>query len=1354
MVTPVHGFVSAFDSTQEDWVEYAERLEHYFVANTIGNEDVQRAILLTNVGPATYRLIKTLSLPRKPTDYSFSELVKMVKSHFHPKPSPIMKRFEFNTRSQQEGETVGVFVAALRSIAEHCEYPEDILNDMLRDRIVCGLRDKAVQRGLLKESKLTYQVALDTALAAEAATNDAKQLHDTHRQPLPVHHMNSKQKKQQSMGQSGQSKTECHRCGGKHWASQCRFKDYECRYCKKRGHLASVCRKKEAQAKSEVDLDKGRKGHTNAVEGEEKNEDYSLFQVTGQVPCKPLLASMLINGVPIEMEIDTGASVSLMGEDTYSLIKDSEKPLMKSDARLHTYTGEPIYILGSTEVTVEHNGQIMSLPLIVMRGNGPPLLGRNWLSLIKLDWQHIFKVGQNRSLQDVLSHFNEVFKGELGKVRGVKARIHVNPQTSPIFHKARPVPYSLKSKIEAELDRLLDQGIIEPVRFSDWATPIVPVLKGDNTIRICGDYKITANRVAKLDRYPLPRIEDLFASLEGGTSFSKLDLSHAYQQIELEEGSREFTTINTHKGLFCYNRLPFGIASAPSIFQRVMDTLLQGIPGVCVYIDDILVSGRSEEEHLAHLAEVLKRLADSGMRLKREKCSFLLSSVEYLGHVISSEGLKTSDSKVKAVSNAPVPTNVSELRSFLGLVNYYGKFLPDLATILAPLYDLLQKRKKWSWQKPQEEAFRHAKELLKSNRVLIHFNDTLPLVLSCDASPYGVGAVLAHRLPNGDERPVGFASRTLSIAEKKYSQLDKEALAIVFGVRRFHQYLYGRSFELKTDHKPLIYIFSEKKGTPVLASSRIQRWALTLGAYSYTIHYREGKENVCADAMSRLPHKTQVANPPRAVELVHLMEYLDTTPTTCTQIRRWTDHDPVMSRVREWILTGWPEKGVVDSHYLPFERRKTELSTENGCILWGNRVVIPLKGRKAILNMLHEGHTGIVRMKSFARHYVWWPGMDQEIEQCVRTCSTCQLQRKTPPVVPLHPWSWPNKPWSRIHIDYAGPVEGKMFLVIVDAHSKWMEIHITSSITTTATVELLRKSFATLGLPEVLVSDNAANFTSEEFGIFMKKNGIKHVRTPPYHPASNGLAERAVQTLKDSLKKLKKGSLETRLSRFLFKYRNTPHTITGLTPAEVIFGRRLHIHLDNLKPDLERRAYYKQDCQRQWYNIHTKQREFKCGELVFVRNYSAGMKWLPGKIIESHGNVMFTVELEDGRKVRKHTDQLISRQVYSDPCEEQYEEEDNPLIRADETVVTPSFPFSADTQPESTQLEDIDPNHNIATNSCTPPQSSHSSQPNRSTDLESGEGSSSETVPLTRTLRRSTRIRHPPNRYESDPMYQ
>ena len=221
--------------------------------------------------------------------------------------------------------------------------------------------------------------------------------------------------------------------------------------------------------------------------------------------------------------------------------------------------------------------------------------------------------------------------------------------------------------MEAELERLQSQGIIEPVQFSDWAAPIVPVPKSDGNIRICGDYKVTINRAAKLDKYPIPRINDLFASLAGGKTFSKLDLSHAYQQIQLDEESRQYVTINTHRGLFRYNRLPFGVSSAPSIFQRVMETLLQGIPGVCVYLDDILITGHTEAEHLENLTEVLRRLAKGGMRLKKNKCAFMLDSVDYLGHTISADGLRTSEAKIKGIVNAPTPQNVSELRSFLGL---------------------------------------------------------------------------------------------------------------------------------------------------------------------------------------------------------------------------------------------------------------------------------------------------------------------------------------------------------------------------------------------------------------------------------------------------------------------------------------------------------------------------------------------------------------------------------------------------------------------------------------------------------------------------------------------------------------
>ena len=528
-------------------------------------------------------------------------------------------------------------------------------------------------------------------------------------------------------------------------------------------------------------------------------------------------------------------------------------------------------------------------------------------------------------------------------------------------------------------------------------------MKSDGGVRICGDYKVTINKAARLDKYPIPRIDELFTSLAGRKMFSKLDLSHAYLQVQLDDESRQYVTINTHKGLFQYHRLPFGVASAPSIFQHVMENLLQGIPGVCVYIDDILVTGSSEQEHLDNLAQVLQRLEAAGMRLKKEKCEFLVPAVAYLGHVISAEGLRTSDVKVKAIVDAPAPRNVTELRSFLGLVNYYGKFLPDLATTLSPLYSLLQKQKRWTWEQRQKDAFKSVKDLLMSSRVLVHFDDSLPLVLACDASPYGLGAVLSHRMPDGTERPVGFSSRTLAKAEQNYSQLDKEALAIVFGVKKYHQYLYGRQFEIKTDHKPLTHIFSESRAIPAMASGRIQRWTLTLGAYNYTIQYKEGRENANSDALSRLPLPTTLQDVPRPAEVVHLMEHLDTSPVSSSQIRSWTDNDPILAKVKTWVQSGWPTQENDEAEELrPCTMRRYELSVEEGCLLWGNRVVVPQKGRKKVLETLHEAHPGIVRMKGFARGYVWWPGIGEEMERCVKECETCQIHRKAPPMVPLH----------------------------------------------------------------------------------------------------------------------------------------------------------------------------------------------------------------------------------------------------------------------------------------------------------------------------------------------------------------
>ena len=575
---------------------------------------------------------------------------------------------------------------------------------------------------------------------------------------------------------------------------------------------------------------------------------------------------------------------------------------------------------------------------------------------------------------------------------------------------------------------------------------------------------------------------------------------------------------------------------------------MQGIPGTVVYLDDILITGRSTEEHLKNLDAILGRLDRAGLRLKLDKCAFMQKEVNYLGHRIDASGLYPNGKKLEAIKAAPQPTNVAELRSYLGLINYYGRFLPGLATKLAPLYRLLRQGVPWTWNEEHQAAFETSKENLQSDKLLVHFDPKLELTLACDASPYGLGAVLSHRFPDGSDRPVAFASRSLAPPEKNYAQIDKEALAIGFGVRKFHQYLYGRAFTIYTDHKQLITLLGVTKGVPMMASGRMQRWALTLAGYNYTLTYRQGTLNANADALSRLPAATfpaSTCDPYEAVLAIHILESTSDQPVTTVQLRRWTERDPILAKVRHYVLSGWPRE-LDDPALQPYWNRRYELSVLEGCVLWGARVVVPPQARERVLKE-HVAHPGSSRMKSLARSYVWWPKLDQMLERVAKLCDMCQAHRKTPPESPLHPWVNPERPWARLHIDFAGPFLGRWFLILVDAFSKWLEVHSMKAATSLATVKVLQSIFATHGLPNLIVTDNGSVFTSAEFGELMKRNGIKHVTSSPYHPASNGLAERAVQTFKEGMKKIEReyGSVERKVDRFLFTYRLTPHATTG-----------------------------------------------------------------------------------------------------------------------------------------------------------------------------------------------------------------
>ena len=705
-----------------------------------------------------------------------------------------------------------------------------------------------------------------------------------------------------------------------------------------------------------------------------------------------------------------------------------------------------------------------------------------------------------------------------------------------------------------------------------------------------------------------------------------------------------------------------------------MENVLQGLTGVCAYLDDILVSGKTPEDHMQNLEAVLERLEQAGLRLKRAKCLFMLPSVEYLGFQISAKGLQPTSEKVRAVQNAPAPTDVSQLKSFVGLVNYYGKFLPDLSHVLAPLYRLLQKSAKWVWEEQQQKAFKEVKSMLTSDCLLAHFDPTEDLILACDASPYGVGAVLSHRYSDGQERPIAFASRSLGAAEKKYSQLEKEGLAIVFGVKKFHMYLFGRHFEIVSDHKPLQHLFHHTRATPTMASARIQRWALTLGGYDYSISYKPGDKHGNADLFSRLPLGDTPKTVPDAPETILLMSSLESTPITAAKIKQWTRRDPVVSKIADCVLHGW--SNASDQKYRPYQQRREELSVHDGCLLWGNRVVIPPAGRQQAMDLFHEGHPGASRMKSLARAYIWWPGMDSDLEHYVNECDVCQTIRNNPPQAPLLPWEYPQRPWVRVQADFAGPYEGKMFFILIDSYSKWLEVVPMTTATSTTTIECLRSIFATHGLPEVFVSDNGTQFTSAEFKTFMERNCIRHLHSAPYHPATNGLAERAVQLFKRSMEKNTEGTIATRVARFLFAYRRTPHTTTGVTPAELLLGRIPRSHLDLLKPAISNRVQNKQQSQKEQHDAHAKQRGFQVGDPVFVRDFPGGKRWISGSISSIEGPRSCHVALCDGRTVRRHIDHIRFRSSAAIPDNSSGSDDlvDYPSTPAMDTVDPPVDP--------------------------------------------------------------------------------
>ena len=737
-----------------------------------------------------------------------------------------------------------------------------------------------------------------------------------------------------------------------------------------------------------------------------------------------------------------------------------------------------------------------------------------------------------------------------------------------MFNNARPIPFAIKQKVQDELKRLTDMGVLQKLEYSDWAAPIVIVNKPNGKVRICGDFK-ALNRRIQVDQHPIPTLDSLLDKLKGGQFYSKIDLANAYMQLELDEEAKKLCVINTPFGLYQYQRMCFGVASSPAKFQRLMDTMTSGLPGVAVYLDDLIITGSTEAQHWENLERLIQKLSEYGLTVKLDKSIFFQNSVEYLGYIIDKSGKRPSKLSVESIKNLKRPENVSEVQAFLGKINYYRAFVKNLAEVASPLYELLKKNCDYKWTVNCENAFQKLKSDVINATNLSHFDSDKPLILATDASNKGIGAVLMQE-HEGVETPLAHASKTLTDTQKRYSQIEREALAIVFGVKKFHQFLYGRKFRLITDHKPLVAIFSPNKQLPVLTAQRLQRYAIILMAYQYDIQYKPTKDHGNADGLSRLSTETDTQfdhfeSRENAEIVCSIEEALDGLPITCERIQNETLKDSTLKSVLLYVgHNNWPKPSRLNGELMAFYHQKNSLCVENNVLLLQRqgctRVVIPIVLRNQILNLLHEGHWGTTRMKQTARRYVWWPNVNSDVESLVRGCMICRENAKAP-VAAFQSWPQASKPWERLHLDYAGPFLNKMWLICIDAFSKFPYVTMLNVGQTTSkhTIESLQQIFSIEGLPDTIVTDNGTQFVSSEFENFCVGLNIKHLTSPVFHPASNGEAERFVQTFKCSLDKNVKGgkSLIEALRFVLASYRCSPHpSLDWRTPAELLHGRQ------------------------------------------------------------------------------------------------------------------------------------------------------------------------------------------------------
>lgn len=770
-------------------------------------------------------------------------------------------------------------------------------------------------------------------------------------------------------------------------------------------------------------------------------------------------------------------------------------------------------------------------------------------------------------LRQTVEDFDDVFalhEFELGTTNTCQHSIDTG-DSQPIRQLPRRVPFALRGQVDKMVEEMLERGVIEPSK-SPWASPVVLVSKKDGSLRFCVDYR-KLNAITKLDVFPLPRIDDSLDALAHTQYFTTLDLASGYWQVPMEPQSQEKTAFCTPSGLYEFRVMPFGLCNAPATFQRLMESVLGGLArnSCMVYLDDILVIGKSFSEHLQNLRQVLVRLREAGLCLKPKKCCLAKRQVEYLGYIVTTEGIVPDPKKVAAVRDFMVPKDLKTLRSFLGLASYYRRFISSFSKIAAPLFELTRKDTPYEWSPECQTAFSSLKHALTEAPVLAYPRFDDGFLLETDASGAGLGAVLAQKQQDETVRPIAYASRTLQQHERNYGVTELEALGVVWAVRHFRHYIYGHRCDVFTDHEALKALLN----TPH-PSGKLARWGLSLQELDLHIHYRPGRKNGNADALSRCPAEVPDQSKDVPKPVAALQPEVVPAKGGDRSLSKRQEEDPTLASVRSYLQDGTLPEDERAARHLILEQSSFSLVdnvlyriVQDGSL----RLVPPTEDRYLLFEEAHAGRFGghLREHKIYTqlcRHY-WWKGMRGDIADWCRACQVCASRRVgqaiRPPLVPLPVAG----AFDRVGVDviqFVRSNSGNQYVVVfIDYLTKWVEAFPTKDQTALTIAQLLvEEVISRHGVPRELLSDRGAAFLSALLKDICQLMGLKKVNTTAYHPQGDGLVERFNRTLTDMLAKTVDQSgknWDTCLPYVLFAYRTSLQESTQESPFHLLYGR-------------------------------------------------------------------------------------------------------------------------------------------------------------------------------------------------------